>query len=166
MPRVVYVGARDSVMSQILNTRSTRSACGCVTYTPPSSNRQLCAKLQTPLMTSVANSTTCKANSTLRSVPSSVATQILLPSSHMRQDLTFLEKNLHDTGKRLMDSFSHRAPFIGSAKRSTLYGRSSRDRSAASRVTSIGSVSRRPDHSRASCAFLLQLSTHAGYSSP
>ena len=66
------------------------------------------------------------------------------PSSHVRQELISREKSLQDAVKTFVDGLSHRVPFIGSVKRSPPRGRPPRNRSAASSVSSIGSIRQRP----------------------
>ena len=66
------------------------------------------------------------------------------PSTDVRENLTSREQNLQDAIKAFLDSLSHRVPFIGSVKRSLPRGRSSRNRSSASSVSSVGSIRQRP----------------------
>jgi len=66
------------------------------------------------------------------------------PPSNVRQELISREQSLQDAVKTFVDGLSHRVPFIGSVKRSPPRGRPSRNRSAASSVSSIGSVRQRP----------------------
>lgn len=66
------------------------------------------------------------------------------PSTHVQEDLISREQHLQDAVKTFVDSLSHRVPFIGSAKRPPPRGRSSRHRSSASSVSSVGSIRQRP----------------------
>lgn len=66
------------------------------------------------------------------------------PSTHTLQDLISREQNIQYVIKAFVDSLSHRVPFIGSVKRSPPRGRSSRNRSSASSLSSLGSIRQRP----------------------
>ena len=65
------------------------------------------------------------------------------PSVHGQEDLISREQRLQDAVKDFVDNLSHRVPFIGSVKRSPPRGRSTRNRSAASSVSSVSSIRQR-----------------------
>ena len=67
---------------------------------------------------------------------------VLFPNT--RQELISREQTLQDAVKMFMDNLSSRVPFIGSVKRSPPRGRSSRNRSLPSSVSSISSIRQRP----------------------
>ena len=65
------------------------------------------------------------------------------PSTHVQENLLSREQHLQDAVKTFVDSLSYRVPFIGTVKRSPPRGRSSRHRSSASSVSSVGSIRQR-----------------------
>lgn len=65
------------------------------------------------------------------------------PSVPEKEDLISRERHLQDAIKTFVDGLSHRVPFIGSVKRSPPRGRSSRNRSSGSSVSSVSSIRQR-----------------------
>jgi hypothetical protein len=65
------------------------------------------------------------------------------PSVPRKEDLVSRERHLQDAIKIFVDGLSHRVPFIGSIKRSPPRGRSSRNRSSGSSVSSVSSIRQR-----------------------